>query len=94
MAQALGRGSVSQTDLRRPELAHELRLGQQFLRRAIRLLEDLEAVGLSFSQSSVASAPFASRRARLAATSTSWNKFGTFCRQSSTVIRAICGLVN
>src|SRR5262249_48232551 len=32
---------------------------------------------------------FASWRARFAATSTSWNMFGIFSRQSSTVIRAI-----
>jgi len=46
-------------------------------------------VGLSFSQSSVAPEPFASLRARREATSTSWNRFGTFWRQSSTVMRAI-----
>ena len=46
-------------------------------------------VDLSFSHSTVASAPLASLRARLAATRTSWNRFGTLCRQSSTVIRAM-----
>src|SRR5688572_5724436 len=46
-------------------------------------------VALSFSHSTVASAPLASLRARLAATRTSWNRFGTWCRQSSTVIRAM-----
>src|SRR5690606_32594845 len=39
--------------------------------------------------STVASAPFASRRERLAATSTSWNRLSMFWRQSSTVTRAI-----
>src|SRR5258705_10461871 len=48
-------------------------------------------VGLSFSQSTMGSAPFASRRARLAASSTSWNRLSTFCRQSSTVMRAMTG---
>src|SRR5687767_15890186 len=35
-------GSVSQPDLRRPQLAQEFGLGEEFLRRAVRLLEDLE----------------------------------------------------
>src|SRR5579872_5262280 len=46
-------------------------------------------VGLSFSQATVGSAPLASRRARCAASSTSWKRLSTFVRQSSTVIRAI-----
>src|SRR5262245_36921934 len=46
-------------------------------------------VGLSFSQFSVGSAPLASRRARCEASSTSWKRLSTLCRQSSTVIRAI-----
>src|SRR5688572_11946473 len=46
-------------------------------------------VGLSFSQGTVGSAPLARRRARCAASSTSWKMFSTFGRQSSTVIRAM-----
>src|SRR3979490_2681708 len=46
-------------------------------------------VGLSFSHSTVASAPLARRRARFAANNTKLNRLGSFCRQSSTVIRAI-----
>jgi hypothetical protein len=46
-------------------------------------------VALSFSHSTVASAPFARRRARLAASSTKLKRFGSFCKQSSTVIRAM-----
>src|SRR6185437_1892503 len=46
-------------------------------------------VGLSFSQATVGSAPFARRRARCAASSTSWNRLSTFDRQSSTVLRAM-----
>src|SRR6188768_1835349 len=46
-------------------------------------------VGLSFSQGTVGSAPLASRRARVAASSTSWKMFSTFGRQSSTVMRAM-----
>src|SRR5271155_919474 len=46
-------------------------------------------VGLSFSHSTVASAPFARRRARFAASSTRLKRLGSFCRQSSTVIRAM-----
>ena len=46
-------------------------------------------VGLSFSQATVGSAPFARRRARCAASRTSWNRLSTFVRQSSTVIRAM-----
>src|SRR5688572_15823497 len=36
-------GSVSQPDLRRPQLAQEFGLGEEFLRRAVRLLEDFES---------------------------------------------------
>src|SRR5690606_12345230 len=50
-------------------------------------------VGLSFSHSTIGWAPFASWRARFAATSTSWNMFGTCRVQSSTVIRAISHLL-
>src|SRR5688572_23245318 len=46
-------------------------------------------VGLSFSQGTVGSAPLARRRARAAASNTSWKMFSTFGRQSSTVIRAM-----
>ena len=39
----LRRGSVSQAEVGRAQLAHELGLGDEVLRRAVRLLEDLEA---------------------------------------------------
>ena len=49
-------------------------------------------VGLSFSSATVGSAPLARRRARCAASSTSWNRLSTLCRQSSTVTRAMGSL--
>ena len=100
----LGGGSVSQAELRSAELAHELGFRDEFLRRTIRLLEDLEA---DVSRGHLAQrehrrlvvlpverrlGPVRELAARLDATSTSWNRFGTFFRQSSTVMRAMGGL--
>ena len=56
---------------------------------AFRDLTMATTVGLSFSRSTIGSAPCAIRRARLAATNTISKMLSMLSRQSSTVMRAI-----
>ncbi len=95
--------SVSETELRCAEARLVVRVGGDGLRRRLRLAQHLGGhiaggdlaqrehgrLEIVFPAATVASAPFAGRRARCAASSTSWNRLSTLGRQSSTVIRAM-----